>query len=67
MPHVIRLPSYTKDTLNLFKQIEGLVVPPDALLLTLDVKGTLLQHPARAEHRDDSYLSLRGGSQPMEI
>lgn len=39
MPHVTSLSSYTKDTLNLPKKIEGIVVPPTALLMTLDVES----------------------------
>lgn len=31
--------SYTKDTLNLLKHIEGLSVPQDALLVSLDVEA----------------------------
>lgn len=38
MLHVLDLPSYTRDTLDLLKQIEDMVVPPDALLVTLDVE-----------------------------
>lgn len=38
-PHVRRLPSYVRDTLDLLKQIEGVAVPPDALLVTLDVEA----------------------------
>ncbi|XP_040212985.1 uncharacterized protein LOC120943646 [Rana temporaria] len=39
MPHVLTLPSYTRDTLDLLKQIEDMVVPRDALLVTLDVEA----------------------------
>lgn len=37
-PHVRQLP-YVRDTLDLLKQIEGVAVPPDALLVTLDVEA----------------------------
>lgn len=39
MPHVLDLPSDTRNTLDLLKQIEDMVVPPDALLVTLDVEA----------------------------
>lgn len=39
MPHVTSLPFYIKDTLDLLKHIEGCTVPPDALLVTLNVEA----------------------------
>lgn len=45
MPHVLSLPSYIRDTSDLLKHIEGMVVPPDALLVTLDVKALYLSIP----------------------
>lgn len=37
--NVTGLPSYVRDTLDLLTHIEGLVVPPDALLVTVDVEA----------------------------
>lgn len=45
MPHVMGLSSYTRDTLDLLKKIEGMVFPPDALLMTLDVESLYLSIP----------------------
>lgn len=39
MSQVIRLPSYMCDTLDLLKQIEVVSVPPNALLMTIDVEA----------------------------
>lgn len=44
-PFVTSLFSYTKDTLDLLKQIEGLTVPPDALLVSLDVESLYCSIP----------------------
>lgn len=38
-PHIQRLSLYTKDTIYLLKHIEGLTIPPDALLVALDVEA----------------------------
>lgn len=46
MPHVISLPSYKKDILDLLKQMEGMVVPPDAPACDFGCGGSLIQHPA---------------------
>lgn len=37
MPHITRLHSYVKDTLDLLKQVDGLYVPPSTLLVTTHV------------------------------
>ena len=39
MPHVVSLPSYIRDTTDLLRHIEGTQVPPDALLVALDVEA----------------------------
>lgn len=44
-PYVISLFSYTKDTIELLKQIEGLTVPPDAILVSLDVEALYCNIP----------------------
>lgn len=40
-PHVIGLPSYLKDTLKLFKVIEGFTIPLGAILVAIDIKALL--------------------------
>ncbi|XP_040188254.1 uncharacterized protein LOC120920313 [Rana temporaria] len=38
-PHVLDLPSYTKDTIHLLQVLEDLTIPPDAILVTIDVES----------------------------
>lgn len=39
LPHVMRLPSYIRDTTDLLKHIKGIQIPPDALLVAIDVEA----------------------------
>lgn len=45
MPHVIGLPSYVRDASDLLKSLDGLSIPPDALLVTIDVEALLSSIP----------------------
>lgn len=38
-PHVERMPSYVKDTLQLLQILDGLTIPVDSLLVTLDIEA----------------------------
>lgn len=45
IPHVYDLVSYTKDTIDLLKHLEGIVVHPDSLLVALDVEALFCSIP----------------------
>lgn len=45
MPHVTKLPSYVKDTLDLLKILDGLTIPSDALLVTSVVEALYASIP----------------------
>lgn len=38
-PHVLGIPSYIKDTIHLLQHIDGLQVPPDLLLVAINVEA----------------------------
>lgn len=38
-PHVMGLPSYLKDTLELLKVIESIIAPPGAILVAIDIEA----------------------------
>ncbi|XP_040196442.1 uncharacterized protein LOC120929219 [Rana temporaria] len=37
-PHVLNLPSYTKDTIHLLQMLEDMMIPTDAFLVSVDVE-----------------------------
>ena len=39
MPHVMSLPSYVKDTIDLLRKLDGLTISKDALFVTIDVEA----------------------------
>lgn len=38
-PHVLTIPSYVKDTIHLLRQLDGLQVPPNSILVAIDVEA----------------------------
>lgn len=46
-PHVTSLPSYLRDTLQLLQNLDDLSVPPETILVTLDIEALYSSIPHR--------------------
>lgn len=47
-PLVTSLPSYLRDTLHILQALEDLVVPPETILITLDIEALYSSIPHRS-------------------